>query len=129
MKELKWRDNMSVEEKLEAGFKAVLGQLDAQRQEINGLRQFMGKKLIEVGERFDKTDARTELQFKQMESAVRMLRSEIFDVKMNTRTLLEDMTIVKMDVKDLHERLDGLASTVDRHDSIVGELHKAVGQK
>lgn len=136
MKELKWRDGMTIEEKIDAGFKAVLRRFDSQEQEINGLRQFVSQKLVElngrfdkVDERFDKTDARNEIRFNQVESALMTLRGQVYDVKENTKSLIEDMTIVKMDVKDLHTRLDGLATTVDRHDTAIEELQKAVGHK
>lgn len=136
MKELKWREGMTIEEKIDAGFKEVLRRFDSQEQEINGLRQFVSQKFSEINnrfaktdERFDKTDARNEIRFNQMESVLMTLRSQVYDVKENTKSLIEDMTIVKMNVKDLHTRLDGLATTVDRHDSAIDELQKAVGQK
>lgn len=136
MKDLKWRSDMSVEEKLEAGFKAVLGQLDAQEQEIIGLRQFMGQKLVEINgrftkmdERFDTADARADSRFGQLETAIMMVSRQVRRMDETITTTGENVAVIKMDVKDLHERLDGLASTVDRHDSAIDEFQKVVGQK
>lgn len=129
MKELKWRADMTIEEKIDAGFKEVLRQIGSQSQEMNEFRRFMNQKLVEINGRFDKTDARVDARFSQLEMAVMMVSRQVRRVEDNVVTTNENVSVIKMDVKDLHERLDGLSTTVDRHDSAIDNLQKAVGQK
>lgn len=65
MKELKWSENMTLEEKVDAGFKLmvegfkeVTRKIDFQGEEIKGLRLYVGQKFNEINQRFEKMDTK-----------------------------------------------------------------------
>lgn len=104
MKELKWREGMTIEEKMDAGFgmmtetfKEVFRRMDLQKDEMNDFRRFMSQKLVEINGRFDKVDNRLD--------------------KMDGR-------FDKIDSK-----MDGVLRTLRNHDEDIAVLQKVVGQK
>lgn len=155
MKELEWREDMTVGEKVDAGFKLmvetfkeVFRKMDLQQSEMREFRQYVGKKFADVNDRFskiderfqkvderfdkmdgrfDKMDGRNETRFQQLESSVMMVSGQVRRVENEVKSSAENIAVIKLDVKDLHGRLDGLATTVDRHDSELMKLKRVVG--
>lgn len=87
MKELKWREGMTIEQKIDAGFKEVLRRFDIQDQELNGLRQFMNQKFFEINcrferidERFERMDERFERMDLKMDGVLKTLRNHDEDI-------------------------------------------------
>ncbi len=80
MKELKWREGMTLEERMEAGFKEMLRRFDLQSQEMNEMRQFMVRRFSEINQCFEKIDQRFETMNSKMDGVLMTLRNHDEDI-------------------------------------------------
>lgn len=88
------------------------------------VQQTMTNNFKKMNDRLDQVDARNEMHFQKLKSATVNISCQLYESRDATKALHEDVTIVKLDVKDAYTRLDGFAETVDRHDSAIITLKR-----
>ncbi len=106
-------------------FEGLEGKVGGLGSKFDGLESKVGG----LENKIEKMDARNEIRFQKLEISLTNISLRQFDFEQKLESVHSDVLATKLDVRDIHTRLDGLATTVDRHDTTIETLKKAVGHK